>query len=537
MVQELNQSQGFSPILQQYINTLKGKTRQEFLNQISSLQPKDLQHLEGTLQQYFDEQDEKESINSMGKNRYMDLTGMNEAQYNVKMAMGGSYNPNMYQSDSDYFANGGKIHINMPYFQDGGEIGAEYGSPSYLEQVYQNQQQVNQPTVSPYGVVMTPEMLAGAGFDPRAIVPNQNVQSNQPLPIGTNPINTAPIAYTNQISSEIFHRDGTVNDKTVNKIESNNIKDAKKILENSDAVKKIQEELINRGANIKADGIFGVKTKAAVEEYQRKSGIKVDGVVGNQTKSSLGVFDIPKTYKANVVEVAQKANKVGILAKVPENKGKVWTENNNTNYNIAPITRESTKLDNFIPRDGIIKATTSGLDFSSNKQKQYTSAADFGTRGFYDLSKDNQEMVRQVGNDVMLLVAPIGEVLGMSKIALKGLNPNVLSKLSKYGTQVAEYASKFKPTELKAIKQGLSESQYVEKMIELSKNVGNKIKNIIPKAQTSVEKVAQEVFGNTPSLSQKLVNNVAQLAKKKKNYSIKGKGTKTTIQSYEDLIK
>ena len=35
------------------------------------------------------------------------------------------------------------------------------------------------------------------------------------------------------------------------------------------------------------DGVNGLKTRAAVREFQRQDGLKVDGVVGDETRSAL----------------------------------------------------------------------------------------------------------------------------------------------------------------------------------------------------------------------------------------------------------
>ena len=49
------------------------------------------------------------------------------------------------------------------------------------------------------------------------------------------------------------------------------------------AVRTLQARLAGRGAPIAADGIFGPRTGAAVQAFQRSSGLQVDGIVGPKT--------------------------------------------------------------------------------------------------------------------------------------------------------------------------------------------------------------------------------------------------------------
>lgn len=56
-------------------------------------------------------------------------------------------------------------------------------------------------------------------------------------------------------------------------------------------VETLQNKLNVLGFSIgNADGIFGKKTKAAVEKYQASVGLKADGIVGNATKAKLGML-------------------------------------------------------------------------------------------------------------------------------------------------------------------------------------------------------------------------------------------------------
>ncbi len=52
-------------------------------------------------------------------------------------------------------------------------------------------------------------------------------------------------------------------------------------------VKKLQQVLNDKGYGLAEDGIFGVKTQAAVRDYQQKNGLKLDGIAGKQTWGSL----------------------------------------------------------------------------------------------------------------------------------------------------------------------------------------------------------------------------------------------------------
>jgi peptidoglycan hydrolase-like protein with peptidoglycan-binding domain len=54
-------------------------------------------------------------------------------------------------------------------------------------------------------------------------------------------------------------------------------------VQSADGVRALQQQL-----GIKADGVYGPRTKAAVKRFQRAHGLAVDGVAGPQTLAALG---------------------------------------------------------------------------------------------------------------------------------------------------------------------------------------------------------------------------------------------------------
>ncbi|MEG4453343.1 penicillin-insensitive murein endopeptidase [Microcoleus sp. N9_A1] len=52
-------------------------------------------------------------------------------------------------------------------------------------------------------------------------------------------------------------------------------------------VRKLQEDLVEIGINIKIDGIFGSNTDAAVRQFQQNHGLEVDGIAGIVTQAKL----------------------------------------------------------------------------------------------------------------------------------------------------------------------------------------------------------------------------------------------------------
>ena len=61
-------------------------------------------------------------------------------------------------------------------------------------------------------------------------------------------------------------------------------------------VRQIQQKLKNWGYYFgEVDGIFGVQTKKAVMDFQRKNGLAVDGIAGNATLRTMGIYSSQQT--------------------------------------------------------------------------------------------------------------------------------------------------------------------------------------------------------------------------------------------------
>lgn len=61
-----------------------------------------------------------------------------------------------------------------------------------------------------------------------------------------------------------------------------------------EGVRWVQERLVDAGADLDVDGIYGKRTEAAVRAFQKKAGIQVDGIVG---KDTLGHLEAVSSFK------------------------------------------------------------------------------------------------------------------------------------------------------------------------------------------------------------------------------------------------
>lgn len=90
-----------------------------------------------------------------------------------------------------------------------------------------------------------------------------------------------------------------------------------KIGSSGSTVEEIQRKLNEKGNyNLKVDGIYGEKTKAAVEDFQNNNGLKADGIVGSQTGGALGIA-LGNTSSNNTVKSSNVANNSQVPAISP----------------------------------------------------------------------------------------------------------------------------------------------------------------------------------------------------------------------------
>lgn len=99
----------------------------------------------------------------------------------------------------------------------------------------------------------------------------------------------------------------------------------------SQAVRDLQRKLIDRGAKIGADGVYGDATEAAVRTYQHQAGLVADGIAGPKTLASLQGADCAHLLKN--ADMVRAADRLGVpLAAVyalneVESKGRGFLDN------------------------------------------------------------------------------------------------------------------------------------------------------------------------------------------------------------------
>lgn len=114
--------------------------------------------------------------------------------------------------------------------------------------------------------------------------------------------------------------DGVVGPKTLTLLQTRALYYTQPTLRGDD-VKDLQTALNNRGFKLTADGIFGLGTKTAVQDFQSSVGLKPDGVVGPKTQQILSarlLYLKQPYFEGNDVRILQDALANLGLAMIPD---------------------------------------------------------------------------------------------------------------------------------------------------------------------------------------------------------------------------
>jgi len=98
--------------------------------------------------------------------------------------------------------------------------------------------------------------------------------------------------------------------------------------------KKPTTKQIQRALGIKADGIFGPKTKRALKNYQRRNGLKVTGRADTATLRSLGLVGQPVSSGLDAAPTPIPAEDKAILDQIAqcESGGNITAESRDGQY-------------------------------------------------------------------------------------------------------------------------------------------------------------------------------------------------------------
>ena len=98
--------------------------------------------------------------------------------------------------------------------------------------------------------------------------------------------------------------------------------------------KKPTTKQIQKALGIKADGVFGPKTKRAVKTYQRRNGLKVTGKADTATLRSLGLIGQPQNSGLDAAPAPIPADAKAILDQLAqcESGGNVAAESRDGRY-------------------------------------------------------------------------------------------------------------------------------------------------------------------------------------------------------------
>jgi peptidoglycan hydrolase-like protein with peptidoglycan-binding domain len=98
--------------------------------------------------------------------------------------------------------------------------------------------------------------------------------------------------------------------------------------------KKPTTKQIQKALGIKADGVFGPKTKRAVKTYQRRNGLKVTGRADTATLRSLGLIGQPQNSGLDAAPTPIPAEDKAILDQIAqcESGGNIAAESRDGRY-------------------------------------------------------------------------------------------------------------------------------------------------------------------------------------------------------------
>ncbi|MDA0172012.1 transglycosylase family protein [Solirubrobacter taibaiensis] len=98
--------------------------------------------------------------------------------------------------------------------------------------------------------------------------------------------------------------------------------------------KKPTTKQIQKALGIKADGVFGPKTKRAVKTYQRRNGLKVTGKADTATLRSLGLIGQPQNSGLDAAPAPIPADAKAILDQLAqcESGGNIAAESRDGRY-------------------------------------------------------------------------------------------------------------------------------------------------------------------------------------------------------------
>jgi peptidoglycan hydrolase-like protein with peptidoglycan-binding domain len=98
--------------------------------------------------------------------------------------------------------------------------------------------------------------------------------------------------------------------------------------------KKPTTKQIQRALGIKADGVFGPKTKRALKNYQRRNGLRVTGRTNTATLRSLGLVGEPQSSGLDAAPTPIPAEDKAILDQIAqcESGGNIAAESRNGRY-------------------------------------------------------------------------------------------------------------------------------------------------------------------------------------------------------------